>query len=99
MVFGLVRMRTFVLGLTLMAAINGFLAAGPRLRLLMLALIPFALAALFSVPFMASIFSTDKAFAFDVRYISTMKAIGFWAPIRFAGSSASARSARSIPPG
>lgn len=77
MVFGLVRMRTFVLGLTLMAAINGFLAAGPRLRLLMLALIPFALAALFSVPFMASIFSTDKAFAFDVRYISTMKAIGF----------------------
>jgi hypothetical protein len=77
MVLGLVRMRTYILGLALMAAINGFLAAGPRLRLALIALIPFALAGLFSIPFMASIFSTDKAFAFDVRYISTMKAIAF----------------------
>ncbi len=77
LIFGLVRMRTYVLGMALMAAINIFIAASPKKKMLLVALIPFALAALLSVPFMASIFSTDKAFAFDVRYISTMKAIAF----------------------
>jgi hypothetical protein len=77
MVFALVRMRTYILGLALTAAITLFGAATPRMRMWLVAAIPFALVALFQVPFMASIFSTDKAFAFDVRYISTMKAIGF----------------------
>jgi hypothetical protein len=77
MVFGLVRMRTYILGLALVAAITLFVAASPRLRMWLIAAIPFALIALFQVPLMASIFSTDKAFAFDVRYISTMKSIAF----------------------
>ncbi|GAA0666932.1 hypothetical protein FHT00_000070 [Sphingomonas insulae] len=77
LVFSLVRMRTFVLGMALMAAINIFIAASPRMKMVLIALIPFALGALFSVPYMASIFSTDKAFAFDVRWISTVKAIAF----------------------
>lgn len=77
LVFALVRMRTFVLGMAVMAAINIFLAASPRMKMVLIALIPFALGALLQVPYMASIFSTDKAFAFDVRWISTVKAIAF----------------------
>lgn len=77
LIFSLVRMRTYVLGLALTAAITAFVVAPPRIKIALVALIPFALAGLFSVPYMASIFSTDKAFAFDVRYISTMKAIAF----------------------
>jgi hypothetical protein len=73
-----------------------FRQASPKARFGLIALIPFALLALFQTPMMASIFSTDKAYAFDVRYISTMKAIAFWVPIPCAGSLARARSARSI---
>ncbi|MGP7796758.1 hypothetical protein [Sphingomonas sp. CLY1604] len=77
LVFALVRMRTYVLGMALMAAITAFLAASARMKMVLVALIPFALGALLQVPYMASIFSTDKAFAFDVRWISTVKAIAF----------------------
>lgn len=77
LIFALVRMRSYILGLALTAAITAFVAAGSRTRMWLIAAIPFALLALFQVPFMASIFSTDKAFAFDVRWISTVKAIDF----------------------
>lgn len=77
LIFALVRMRSIIFGLMLMAAINIFIAASPRMKMILVAILPFAIAAVFSVPFMASIFSTDKAFAFDVRWISTVKAIAF----------------------
>nr|WP_277924512.1 hypothetical protein [Sphingomonas sp. CROZ-RG-20F-R02-07] len=77
LIFALVRMRSIIFGLMLMATINIFLAASPRMKIILVGLLPFAVAAVFSVPFMASIFSTDKAFAFDVRWISTVKAIAF----------------------
>ena len=70
-------MRTYLLGLALMAAITLFIAATPRMRMWAVAAIPFALFGLFQLPIMASIFSTDKAFAFDVRWISTVKAVAF----------------------
>jgi len=76
-VFALVRMRSIVLGLAAIGAINAFIAAGPRLRLALLALIPVAMLGLFSVPYIASVFSTDRSFGFDVRWITTMKAIDF----------------------
>jgi len=77
LILGLVRMRTYLLGLALMAAITLFIAATPRMRMWAVAAIPFALFGLFQLPIMASIFSTDKAFAFDVRWISTVKAVAF----------------------
>ena len=77
LMYGLVRMRTYILGMAVMAGFTLLRAASPRARLTLIALVPFALLALFQTPMMASIFSTDKAYAFDVRYISTMKAIAF----------------------
>ena len=77
LIFWLVRMRSIILGVAVVAAINAFLTAGMRVRLMLVALIPFAGLALFSVPLVASIFSTDRSFAFDVRWISTVKAIDF----------------------
>lgn len=77
LMYALVRMRTYILGMAVMAAFTLFRQSSPKARLGLVALIPFALLALFQTPMMASIFSTDKAYAFDVRYISTMKAIAF----------------------
>jgi hypothetical protein len=77
LMYGLVRMRTYILGMAVMAGFTLFRQASPKARFGLIALIPFALLALFQTPMMASIFSTDKAYAFDVRYISTMKAIAF----------------------
>ncbi|WP_140851899.1 hypothetical protein [Sphingomonas glacialis] len=76
-VFALVKMRSIVLGLVLMAAINAFVAATPKMRIALVALMPFGIAALFSVPYVASVFSTDRSFAFDVRMTTTIKAIDF----------------------
>lgn len=77
LMYGLVRMRTYILGMAVMAGFTLFRQASAKARFGLIALIPFALLALFQTPMMASIFSTDKAYAFDVRYISTMKAIAF----------------------
>lgn len=77
LIFWLVRMRSIILGVAVIAAINAFLTASTRVRLLLVALIPVAGVVLFSVPLVASIFSTDRSFAFDVRWISTVKAIDF----------------------
>jgi hypothetical protein len=77
LMYGLVRMRTYILGMAVMAGFTLLRRASPRARITLIALVPFALLGLFQTPMMASIFSTDKAYAFDVRYISTMKAIAF----------------------
>lgn len=73
----LVRMRSTVLGLVGVAAINTFLAASTRMRMAFIALLPFALAGLFSIPYIASVFSTDSSMGFDVRWITTMKSLDF----------------------
>ncbi|MES3152085.1 hypothetical protein [Sphingomonas faeni] len=77
MAMGIVRTRSTVLGLAAVGAITAFAAASPRVRVALIALIPVALAALFSVPYVASVFSTDSSSGFDVRWISTIKAISF----------------------
>lgn len=77
MTMGIVRTRSMVLGLAGVAAITAFTAASPRVRVALVALIPVALLALFSVPYVASVFKTDSSSGFDVRWISTIKAVSF----------------------
>lgn len=77
MTMGIVRTRSTVLGLAAVAAISAFTAASPRIRILLIVLIPVALAGLFSVPYLASVFKTDSSSGFDVRWISTIKAVSF----------------------
>lgn len=77
LVVGLVRTRSTVLGIAAVAAITAFTAASARTRLLLVALLPLAFVALFSVPYVASVFSTDSNSGFDVRWISTVKAVDF----------------------
>jgi len=72
-----VRQRTTVIGLAGVVAINMFMAAGPRGRVLLAAAIPLALAGLFSVPYLATVFDTSRASGFDTRWITTVKAIDF----------------------
>jgi len=73
----IVRQRTTVIGLAGVVAINAFVLAGPRTRVLLAAAIPLALAALFSVPYLATVFDTSRASGFDVRWITTVKAVDF----------------------
>jgi len=77
LVVGLVRTRSIVLGIAAIAAINAFTAASMRVRILLIAVLPLAFAGLFSVPYVASVFSTDSNSGFDVRWISTVKAVDF----------------------
>ena len=77
LIFSLIRMRTYIFGMALVAAITAFRAASPRSRMGLMLVMPFAMAAFLQLPLVASIFSTSKAFAFDVRYVSTMKAVAF----------------------
>lgn len=77
LIFSLVKMRTYILGMALIAAITLFREASSRSRWVLVMLMPFAGIAFLQLPLVASIFSTSKAFAFDVRYVSTMKAIAF----------------------
>ena len=77
MAMGIVRTRSTVLGLAAVAAINAFTAASPRVRVALTVMIPLALAVLFSVPYLATVFSTDASSGFDVRWISTVKAVSF----------------------
>lgn len=73
----IVRQRTTVIGLAGVVAINAFVLAGPRTRVLLAAAIPLALAALFSVPYLATVFDTSRASGFDVRWVTTVKAVDF----------------------
>ena len=77
LIFSLIRMRTYILGMALMAAITAFRAATPGARKGLMLVMPIAMGAFLQLPLVASIFSTSKAFAFDIRYVSTMKAIAF----------------------
>ena len=74
---GVVRQRTTVIGLAGVIAINAFAAAGPRVRLLLVAVIPLALVALFSVPYLATVFDTSQASGFDTRWITSVKVVDF----------------------
>lgn len=72
-----VRQRATVIGLAGVVAINAFIAASPRQRVLLAAFIPLALVALFSVPYLATVFDTSHASGFDTRWITTQKALDF----------------------
>jgi hypothetical protein len=72
-----VRQRTTVIGLAGVAAINSFLLASGRVRLVLTALLPVALAALFSIPYLATVFDTSSTSGFDTRWITTVKAVDF----------------------
>ncbi len=77
LVMGVVRTRSMVLGVVGVGVIVGFVAAGPRMRVALLAIVPVGLLGLFSVPYVASVFSTSPSSGFDTRYITTVKAIDF----------------------
>lgn len=73
----LVRTRSMVLGVVGIAAINAWMAASKGMRVALVVLLPMLLGLLFTVPYVASVFRTDSASGFDVRWISTVKAIDF----------------------
>ena len=73
----IVRQRTTVIGLAGVGAINSFLLASPWVRIALVALLPVALAALFSVPYLATVFDTSRASGFDTRWITVVKATDF----------------------
>lgn len=73
----LVRMRSTVLGIVGVVAINTFLVAPPRAKITFILLLPFGLLGLFSIPYIASVFATDGSMGFDVRWITSMKSIDF----------------------
>lgn len=77
LVVGVVRTRSTVLGVAAIGAIDAITAASARTRMLLLVLLPAAFAALFSVPYVASVFRTDQSSGFDVRWISSVKAVDF----------------------
>lgn len=76
-VIGLIRMRAAVLGLSLVFAINMLRFSKPKTRIVVLALLPFAGAALLSVPYVASTFNTGTQAGFDLRNGTIERAIAF----------------------
>lgn len=76
-VMGLIRMRAAVLGLSMVFAINTLRFSKPKTRILILALLPFAAAALLSVPYVASTFDTGSQAGFDIRRGTIEGAIAF----------------------
>ncbi|MEG9433317.1 hypothetical protein [Terriglobus sp. ADX1] len=85
-VIGLIRMRAAVLGLSLVFAINMLRFSKPKTRIVVLALLPFAGAALLSVPYVASTFNTGTQAGFDLRNGTIERAIAFLGnnPLRWA---------------
>jgi hypothetical protein len=73
----LVRQRTIVIGLAAVGAINSIVLASPRTRLVLALMLPVAIAALFSIPYLATVFDTSRASGFDTRWITTVKAVDF----------------------
>ncbi len=86
LVLWLVRARSEVLGLACLIGINAVRMSKPAVRVAMVALLPFAFAGLLSVPYVASVFSTDASTGFDVRRITIQKTIEFLgnSPVRWA---------------
>lgn len=85
-VMGIIRMRVAVLGIAMVYAVNTVRFSKPKTRILILALLPFAGAALLSVPYVASTFDTSSAAGFDLRKGTMDRAIAFLGtdPIRWA---------------
>ena len=76
-VMGIIRMRAAVLGLAMVFALNTLRFSKPKIRLIILALLPFAAAALLSVPYVASTFDTGSQSGFDIRRGTIEKATAF----------------------
>lgn len=73
----IVRQRTTVIGVAAIGAINSVLLASPGVRLMLAALLPIAFAALFSIPYLTTVFDTSHASGFDTRWVTTVKAVDF----------------------
>ena len=67
LVLFVVKTRAYVLGTAGLLLINAVRLSKPSIRLVILLLIPFAVIGLFSVPYVATVFSTDRSTGFDVR--------------------------------
>jgi len=76
-VMGIIRMRAAVLGIAMVYAVNTVRFSKPRTRIIILALLPLAGAALLSVPYVASTFDTSSQTGFDLRRGTLEKAIAF----------------------
>ncbi len=72
-----VKTRAMMVGIAGVVALNSFRAANPRLRVLLLLLIPLAVAGLFSFTYLDSMFSTSASSGFDVRWVTAEKAVEF----------------------
>lgn len=76
-VVGIIRARSTVLGLALVLAIGAIRFSKRFTRIVLLCALPFAAAALVSIPYVASAFSTSNESGFSIRRISLEKAIAF----------------------
>jgi hypothetical protein len=82
---GIVKTRAMIVGIAGVLVLNSFVAATPVMRLAVLFLAPFALAGLFSIGYLSTMFSTDVSSGFDVRWETAVKAVEFLGtdPIRW----------------
>ena len=73
----IVRMRSFVLGMSAMLVINALRLGSTRMRISTLALAPVGLITMATGSYMATVFSSDASTGIDTRWISSQKAIAF----------------------
>ena len=85
-VIGIIRTRSEVLGIALILGLGAMRFSGKTARLLLLVILPFAGAALLSIPYVASIFDTSLASGFDVRRVTLEQCLAFLgtSPVRWA---------------
>lgn len=80
-----VKTRAMMVGIAGVLVINSFLAVGPLARLAVMLAAPLGIGGLFSVGYLATMFSTDSSTGFDVRWVTATKAVNFLGtdPIRW----------------
>ncbi|HEY0296442.1 MAG TPA: hypothetical protein VGC69_14015 [Bordetella sp.] len=73
----IVKTRAMVIGISGVVAINAIIWARPRVKVLLLILAPAALAAMFSVGYLATVFDTSASSGIDVRLTTIQLASHF----------------------
>ncbi|WP_019937760.1 hypothetical protein [Bordetella sp. FB-8] len=73
----IVKTRAMIIGIVGVVALNSIVWARPRTRLLLLVLAPVALAGIFSVGYLATIFDTGADSGLEVKVITMQLATGF----------------------
>ena len=73
----IIRTRSTALGIAVVLAIGAVRFSRPAMRVAMLALLPFAAAALFTIPYLHTVFDTGIESGFDTRRISIQKAVEY----------------------